>query len=169
MSSHSNNNIRHCGGYILYVRSYCISARRYISINEVTKERPHLQSIAVSSNIGIKHGFSCINIRQVPWEMLKTEAVVFNTSQGIWRMIMHWKTMFDRYYCIKTQNICYISRYFWHYFVSPFHRCLVNVIFTMLVLGPGQYTSRDGSNSMAPVRTYWKLRSRALTARELPC
>ena len=24
--------------------------------------------------IGIKHGFSCINIRQVPWEMLKTEA-----------------------------------------------------------------------------------------------
>ena len=26
------------------------------------------------SNIGIKHGFSCINIRQVPWEVLKTEA-----------------------------------------------------------------------------------------------
>ena len=25
-------------------------------------------------NIGIKHGFSCINIRQVPWEELKTEA-----------------------------------------------------------------------------------------------
>ena len=24
-------------------------------------------------NIGIKHGFSCINIRQVPWEVLKTE------------------------------------------------------------------------------------------------
>ena len=23
---------------------------------------------------GIKHGFSCINIRQVPWEVLKTEA-----------------------------------------------------------------------------------------------
>ena len=27
-----------------------------------------------SSIIGIKHGFSCINIRQVPWEVLKTEA-----------------------------------------------------------------------------------------------
>ena len=27
-----------------------------------------------SYNIGIKHGFSCINIRQVPWEVLKTEA-----------------------------------------------------------------------------------------------
>ena len=26
------------------------------------------------SIIGIKHGFSCINIRQVPWEVLKTEA-----------------------------------------------------------------------------------------------
>ena len=25
-------------------------------------------------NIGMKHGFSCINIRQVPWEVLKTEA-----------------------------------------------------------------------------------------------
>ena len=24
--------------------------------------------------MGIKHGFSCINIRQVPWEVLKTEA-----------------------------------------------------------------------------------------------
>ena len=24
--------------------------------------------------IGIKHGFSCINIGQVPWEVLKTEA-----------------------------------------------------------------------------------------------
>ena len=23
--------------------------------------------------IGIKHGFTCINIRQVPWEVLKTE------------------------------------------------------------------------------------------------
>ena len=25
-------------------------------------------------NIGIKHGFSCINIRQIPREVLKTEA-----------------------------------------------------------------------------------------------
>ena len=28
----------------------------------------------LSLNIWIKHGFSCINIRQVPWEVLKTEA-----------------------------------------------------------------------------------------------
>ena len=26
------------------------------------------------ANIGIKHGFSRINIRQVPWDVLKTEA-----------------------------------------------------------------------------------------------
>ena len=25
-------------------------------------------------NMGIKHGFSCVNIRQVSWEVLKTEA-----------------------------------------------------------------------------------------------
>ena len=28
----------------------------------------------MANNIGIKHGFSCINIHQVPWEVLKTEA-----------------------------------------------------------------------------------------------
>ena len=34
-----------------------------------------LTSTTVELNIiGIKHGFSCINIRQVPWEVLKTEA-----------------------------------------------------------------------------------------------
>ena len=27
----------------------------------------------IHNNIGIKHGFSYINIRQVPWEVLKTE------------------------------------------------------------------------------------------------
>ena len=29
-------------------------------------------------NIGIKHGFSCINIRQVPKEVLKTEALLIH-------------------------------------------------------------------------------------------
>ena len=67
-----------------------------------------------ANTIGIKHGLSCINIRQVPREVSKPEA----------GMLMHWKTMFDRYYCIKTENICYISRYFLHYFVSPFYRYL---------------------------------------------
>ena len=30
--------------------------------------------ILLSYCIGIKHGFSCINIRQVPWEVLEAEA-----------------------------------------------------------------------------------------------
>ena len=80
------------------------------------------------------------------------------------------KTMFHRYYCIKTENICYISRYFLHYFVSPFHRCLANEISTDYApFRAGKYTSRNGSKTVAPVRSYWKLRSRALTVREFPC
>ena len=93
----------------------------------------------------------------------RPEAAVFNTSLGTWRMLMHWKTMFDRYYCIKTENICYILLYFLHYFVSPFHRCLPNAISTDCARsGAGQYIPRNGSKSVAPVRSYWKLRSRAL-------
>ena len=56
--------------------------------------------------------------------------MVFDTSLGTWRMLMHCKTMFDRYYCIKTENICYISRHFLHYFVLPFHRSRANAIST---------------------------------------
>ena len=33
-----------------------------------------LQCLIWVYTIGIKHGFSCISIRQVPWEVLKTEA-----------------------------------------------------------------------------------------------
>ena len=78
--------------------------------------------------------------------------------------------MFDRYYCIKIENICYISCYFLHYFVSPFHQCLANAISTDYARSKsGQYTSRNDSKYVAPVRSYWKLRSRALIARELPC
>ena len=37
--------------------------------------------------------FQCINIRQVPWEVLKTA-----TSPGTWRMLMHEKPcLFDPY------------------------------------------------------------------------
>ena len=100
----------------------------------------------------------------------RPKAAVFNTSQGTWRMLMHWKTMFDRCYCIKTENACYISRYFLLYFVLLFHGCLADAIFTDYARSrAGQYTSRNGSKSVAPVRSYCKLRSRVLTARELPC
>ena len=128
-------------------------------------------SIFTYLNIGIKHGFSCISIRQVPREVLKTEAGGRGFQQlhrdlaNVNAMNNH---MFDRYYCMKTENICYITRYFLHYFVLPFHRCLANAICTDYVRSrAGQYTSRNGSKSVPPVRSYWKLRSRALTVREL--
>ena len=41
-------------------------------------EPPHLDLYCLPAfffNIGIKHGFPCINVCQVPREMLKTEAV----------------------------------------------------------------------------------------------
>ena len=40
------------------------------------------------------------------------------------------KAMFDRYYYIKTESICYIPLYFLHYFVSSFDQCLANAIIT---------------------------------------
>ena len=55
----------------------------------------------------------------------------------------------------KNENICYSSHYFLHYFVSPFHRCLANEISTDYARSrAGHYTSRDGSNSVAPVQAY---------------
>ena len=37
--------------------------------------------------------FQCINIRQIPWEMLKTAAFAlgFQHPHGTWRMLMHEK------------------------------------------------------------------------------
>ena len=86
-------------------------------------------------DIGIKHGFSFIDIRHCKsrgrcWKP-RPPGSVFNTFLGTWRMLIHWKTMFDCYYCLKTKkNICYILRYFLHYFVSPFHQCLANAVST---------------------------------------
>ena len=109
------------------------------------------------NNVGIKYVFSCINIRQVPWKVLKTEA----GGRGFQHLprdlanAIALKNMFARYYCIKTENICYVSRYFLQYFVSPFHRCLANAISTDFARSRArQYTSRDGSNYMAPVLAY---------------
>ena len=115
------------------------------------------RSKVLSVNIGIKHGFSCISMTQVPWEVLKTEA----EGRGFQHLprdlanVNALKTMFDRYYCIKTENISSTSRYFLHYFVSPFHGCLANVISTDYARSrAGQYSSRNGSKSVAPVRSY---------------
>ena len=52
-------------------------------IDRFSKAIPNGILLKINRNIGIKHGFSCISIRQVP------KAAVFNTSQGTWRMLMH--------------------------------------------------------------------------------
>ena len=70
-------------------------------------------------NIGIKHGFPCINICQVPWEVLKTEAEDRVTGH----MLMHKKIMFDRYYCINTfcvmqENSIILKKMRWKFLYS---------------------------------------------------
>ena len=53
----------------------------------------------------------------------------------------------------QSENICYISSYFLHYFVLPFQRCLANAICTDYARSRAeQYTSRNGSKFVAPVR-----------------
>ena len=49
-----------------------------------------------ATNIGIKHGFLCINICWTPRMVLKPEL------EGVKQMLVFQKTMFDRYYCIKS-------------------------------------------------------------------
>ena len=74
-------------------------------------------------NIGIKHGFSCINIRQVPWEVLKTEAEgrgFQHLPRGLANVNALKKKHVRSLFLLKNWNICYISRYFLHYFVLPF-------------------------------------------------
>ena len=125
------------------------------------------------NSMGIQYVFSCINIRQVPWEVLKTEAEgrgfqhlprdlanVNALKNHVRSLLLHknWKHLLHIALCLL------------HYFVSPFHRCRANANSTDYAPSrTGQYTSRDGSNFVAPVWVYLKLRSRALTARELPC
>ena len=138
-------------------RQHDVMYRMTYAAREDSDPTSHLYILIRILNIGIKHGFSCINNRQVPWEVLKTEAEgrgfqhlprdlanVNALKNNVRSLLLH-----------KTENICYISRYFLHLFVSPFHRCCAIAISTNNARsGPGQYTSRDGSNSVAPVRAY---------------
>ena len=125
----------------------------------------HIQS----SSIGIKHGFSCINFLQVPWEVLETEAEgrgfqhlprdLANSNalkNHVRSLLLHKKLkIFAKFRVISCTILFRLS--------TDVARTLFPR--TILVLGQGQYTSRDGSNSVAQVRAYLKLRSRALTAR----
>ena len=106
--------------------------------------------------IGIKHGFSCINIRQVPWEGLKT-AAEGHGFQHLPRDLANVNSLKNHVRSLllhKNSKHLLISRYFLYYFVSPFHRCLASVISTGYARSrTGQYTSRNGSKSVAPVRS----------------
>ena len=65
--------------YPLYYFSRSIKKRTFGHVR-LTKMQISLRTVfmirifSAYINIGIKHGFSCINSRQVPWEVLKTEA-----------------------------------------------------------------------------------------------
>ena len=63
--------------------------RRNKIVQEITRNVANFFSFYAI--IAIEHVFQCINIRQVPWEVLKTAAsgLGFNTSHGTWRMLMH--------------------------------------------------------------------------------
>ena len=122
--------------------------------------------------IAIKHVFSCINIRMVPREVLQTKA------RG--RGFQHLPRELANVNALKNHVRSPLLHKNWKYllyfalflalFCSPFHRCLANAISTEYTRSKaGQYTSHNGSKSVAPVWSYWKMRCRASAACELPC
>ena len=60
--------LRRCAGWYVFVE------RTYQKLRFLTMHFNYDYNFSTHYIIGIKHGFSCINIRQVPWEVLKTEA-----------------------------------------------------------------------------------------------
>ena len=113
------------------------------------------------------------HIRQVPWEVLKTAAVEGHGFQHLPRDLANVNALKNHVRSLLLhKNWKHLLHFalFLHNFVSPLNRSLANVISTDYARSrAGQYTSRNGSKSVAPVQSYWKLSSRALTARELSC
>ena len=57
------------------VEAPTLNQRQVIDVDSTSSfQRPSNFQIQPYFNIGIKHGFSCINVCQVPREVLKTEA-----------------------------------------------------------------------------------------------
>ena len=52
----------------------CFHGEIWLNISKLSLFRLLIWSTDNKNNIGSKHGFSCINVCQVPREMLKTEA-----------------------------------------------------------------------------------------------
>ena len=122
--------------------------------------------------IGIKHGFSCINIRQVPREVFETEA----GGRGFQHLPRDLANVNALKNHVRSLLLHKNWKHLLHFalflalFYFAFHQCLENAISTDYARSKAwQYTSRNGSKSVALVRSYWKLRSRAFTARVLPC
>ena len=70
-----------------YVRETSVKKRNKI-VHEIARNVANVFSFYAI--MAIEHGFQCINVRQVPWEVLKT-AAFGNTSHGTWQMLMHEK------------------------------------------------------------------------------
>ena len=66
--------------------------------------------------------FQCINIRQVPWEVLKTEAFGFQHLLRNLANVNVWKTMFDPY-IVKWGYIRYTL------LVNDSQLCLISICF----------------------------------------
>ena len=94
-----------------------------------------------SFNIGIKHGFSCINIRQVLWEVLKTKAGgrsfqhfprdlenVNALKNHVQSLLLHKKLKTFATFCVISCTIFFSL--FTNVSQTQFQQ-------TMLVLGPG--------------------------------
>ena len=154
--------MRHCinvmfqlGG--LLVLEYFQKWYQLVRKEEADECKPKLADSLLGQSIAIKHGFTCIKIRQVPWEVLITEAEG-RGFQHLPRDLANVNALKNHVRSLllhKSENICYISRYFLHYFVLPFHRCLVNAICTDYARSRAeQYTSHDGSNFVALVHAH---------------
>ena len=118
-------------------RSACASAQ---SVQDLYCPLTESLDTTECMNIGIKHGFSCINICLVPWEVLKTEAegrgfqhlprdlANVNAFQNHVRSLLlhkNWKHLL--HFVLFLVLFCFV-----------FNRCLANLFpRTMLVLGPG--------------------------------
>ena len=119
------------------------------------------------NNIGIKHVFSCINVRQVPWEVLKTEAEglprdlanVNALKKHVRSLLLHTNGKHLQHFALFLTLFCFAF--------SPMSRER-NFHELCLFWGRTLHISRR-QQFVAPVQVYWKLRSCALTALELPC
>ena len=115
----------------------------------------NLQNIRV--NIGIKHVFSCINIRQVPWEVLKTEAEG-RGFQHLPRNLANVNAMKNHVRSLllhKNLNNLLLFALFLALFCFAFSLMSRACIFMEGARSrAGHYISRDGSYSVARVQAY---------------